>query len=178
MNPEIVYSGRFLRVCKRGTWEYVERTNASAVAIIVAVTPPSDEYPDGQLLLTEQFRPPVDKRVIALPAGLVGDVGDEEVIDGAKRELVEETGYVSDDWSVLASGPSSAGLTSEQVTFLLAKDVVKFGEGGGDEEEDIVVHLVPFILLMKWISEQESAGLLVEPKLYAGLYLFLPWGKK
>ena len=58
--------------------------------VLVAVTP------EGRLLLIEQYRPPVDRVVIELPAGLVGDLPgteNEPLAVGARRELVEETGY-------------------------------------------------------------------------------------
>ena len=47
--------------------------------------------PDGNLLLVDQYRPPVEGRVIELPAGLVGDDGPEGILE-AQRELLEETG--------------------------------------------------------------------------------------
>ncbi len=69
---ETLYSGRFLNLVRRGKWEFVERHSATGVVGIVAVT---DE---GRLLLVEQFRPPLQKQVIELPAGLAGDIAGEE----------------------------------------------------------------------------------------------------
>src|SRR5699024_2459270 len=87
---QLLYAGDFLRVKRRGHWEYVERVNARAVVVIVAVTDA------GELVLVEQPRVPVAANCIELPAGLVGDIAgaeDESLATAAARELEEETGY-------------------------------------------------------------------------------------
>src|SRR3954469_4815650 len=104
--PATVWKGKFLRVMKIGRWEYAERVNAIAGVVIVAVTN------DGNLLLTEQERLPVGKRVIELPAGLAGDLKGketEELALAARRELLEETGYEAGGLTWLTSGPPSPG---------------------------------------------------------------------
>ncbi|MCW8925413.1 MAG: NUDIX hydrolase, partial [Xanthomonadales bacterium] len=85
----IHYLGRFLGMKEVDGWEYAFRTNASGVVVMVPVT---DE---GELVLVEQYRKPVDNRLIELPAGLVGDLDDagEGFKEAAQRELFEETGY-------------------------------------------------------------------------------------
>ena len=101
------YHGRYLDLVERDGWEYSTRSNASAVVVIVAVTP------DDRLLLVEQYRRPVDARVIELPAGLVGDhvEPDESILDAARRELIEETGYAAGSIDFIMDCPSSAGMT-------------------------------------------------------------------
>src|SRR5688572_22580058 len=64
---QIVWEGKYLRVKVCGTWEYAERPNSPAGIVVIAVTP------EGNLLLTEQYRVPMGKNVIELPAGLSGD---------------------------------------------------------------------------------------------------------
>jgi ADP-ribose pyrophosphatase len=135
---------------------------------IVAIT---DER---RLILVEQFRIPLMKSVLELPAGLVGDVpGDEQeqLVDAARRELLEETGYEARQMKWLTSGPSSAGLTSEVVDFFLATGLVRINEGGGDHHEDIMVHEVPVDTARTWLAERSNGGVLVDPKVHAGLYL-------
>jgi ADP-ribose pyrophosphatase len=136
--------------------------------VLVAVTA------EGRLLLTEQHREPVGGPVIELPAGLVGDrpdEADEDLATAARRELLEETGYEARQIRPLAAGPPSAGLSSEVVTFLLAADLRRVGPGGGDEHEAITVHEVPLAGVPDWLAGQARAGRLVDPKVYAGLYL-------
>src|SRR6185437_3701262 len=73
-----LHKGKFFALVKEGHWEYVDRTNATGAAIIVAVT---DEQ---KLLLVEQYRIPVHARTIELPAGIIGDEpgsGDENHAD-------------------------------------------------------------------------------------------------
>lgn len=166
-DPTVLYEGKYLRALARGHWEFVTRKNASGVVIIVAVTP------NGDMLFVEQFRPPVGRRVIELPAGLAGDHADktgEPLSHAAIRELEEETGWRAARMEHLAEGPVSAGLTDETVTFFRAHELTSIGPGGGDEFESIVVHQVPVAEVPKWLTERQEAGALVDPKVFAALY--------
>lgn len=162
---EILYNGEYLRMRRRGNWEYAERTNASAAVIIVAVTP------QDKLLLVEQFRIPINAPSIEMPAGLVGDIDDGESIEtAAERELLEETGWQAGRIQYLMTGPSSSGMSNEQVAFVRALDLVKVGPGGGDETENIIVHEVPRSQAAAWLHARMAEGYWIDPKLYAGLY--------
>ena len=161
----ILHEGEFLRLLRRRHWEYVERTNAHGVAVIVAVT---DAH---ELLLVEQYRLPLERPVIELPAGLVGDIGEEEtLLEAAQRELEEETGYRAAHMRELASGPTTAGLSNEITTFCQADGLTRVGPGGGDDTETITVHPVPLAGLPDWLSAQSERAA-IDPKLYAGLWL-------
>jgi len=162
-----VYEGKWLRVKTCGSWEYAERTNATGAAIIVAVT---DEQ---KLLLVEQYRVPVHARTIELPAGIIGDDpgnGDEAHAEAARRELIEETGYEAAQIEPLTHGPASSGLTSENVTLFLATQLRRVGSGGGVAHENITVHEVPLKEIHSWLETKAQTGVLIEPKVYAGLY--------
>jgi ADP-ribose pyrophosphatase len=163
----IVWEGKHLRVKVCGTWEYAERCTSSTGVVIVGITS------EANLLLTEQYRVPMGKNVIELPAGLAGDEHHhgEEFIEAAKRELREETGYVAAHWHRLAGGPPSAGLSNETAVFFRATSLRKIGSGGGHGNEKIQVHEVPLKRVAEWLVEQEQNGLAVDPKIYAGLYL-------
>jgi hypothetical protein len=102
-----LYDGKFIRLVRQHNWEFVQRKNVSGIVGIVAVTD------DRRLVLVEQFRPPVGKPVIELPAGLAGDVAGsetEELADAARRELLEETGLRGEEMTRLCAGTASAGL--------------------------------------------------------------------
>jgi ADP-ribose pyrophosphatase len=166
-NLRVLAEGKYVRLVARGPWEWVERTNTSAAVVIIAVTG------KRELVLIEEYRYPLDARVVELPAGLVGDepgTGDEPFIEAAKRELLEETGCVSDDWRHLVEGPASPGLTNEQYILYLALNAKKIADGGGDDSEDIHVCLVPLDRVETWLQERRREGLLVDPKVYTGLY--------
>ncbi|MCB1065959.1 MAG: NUDIX hydrolase [Verrucomicrobiae bacterium] len=168
-DAQLVHGGKHLEFClTSGGWEYVRRREVKGTVAIVAITD------DKLLILTEQYRPPVGKKVIELPAGLAGDLpyqADEPLESAARRELKEETGYVAKNWTALREGPSSAGLTSETITFYYATGLTKMGEGGGDHTEDIRVHFVPIRDVPSWCADREREGLMVDFKIYAGLYL-------
>lgn len=162
---DVLYSGRFIEVERREGWEFVRRRNATAVVGVIAVTP------EGELLLVEQRRIPVDARVIELPAGLVGDGrADEELLTAAARELEEETGWTSTALTLLTRGPSSAGLTSEVTTLVRARKLTRIGAGGGVAGEDIVVHRVPLVGIADWLAGRSAAGLLIDHKVHAALW--------
>lgn len=166
-NIESLHEGRFLRLVRRGTWEFCQRTGISGVVGIVAVSP------EGKLILTQQYRPPVDAQVIELPAGLAGDIAgaeDEAHETSAIRELLEETGYRAAAMRPLCTSPSSAGLTDETITLFLASGLVREHDGGGDEHENIEVHEVPLADVPAWLEQKRQAGCLIDHKIYAGLY--------
>lgn len=173
-NPKItLHTSKFLALVKEGHWEYVDRTNATGAAIIVAVTE------ERKLLLVEQYRIPVHARTIELPAGIIGDEpgsSDEAHAEAARRELVEETGFEASHMVALTHGPSSGGLTSETVTLFQAANLRRVGAGGGVAHENITVHEVPLSTVHEWLEAQAKSGALVDPKVYAGLY-FIGRGK-
>ena len=72
------------------------------------------------VVLVRQFRQPVGRTTLEIPAG-IRDVEGEDPVDTGRRELAEECGLASDDWSVLTTVHSSPGWATEQVTLLLAR---------------------------------------------------------
>jgi len=96
--------------------------------------------------------------------------GNEDFEVAARRELLEETGYAADRFEELLRGPSSAGLSDEQLVFYRAHGLRKEGPGGGDASEDIRVHEVPLDSLRSWLDAQRAKGRLVEPKIFAALF--------
>lgn len=164
---EVVADAEHLRIVRRGTWEYAERKSISGIVGIIPVTE------EDEVVLIEQYRPPVDGRVVELPAGLVGDISgqeEESFESAAERELLEETGYQPKQLVRLFHSPPSPGMTSEDITFFLARNVEKVAAGGGDESEEIAVHVVPLAAVTDWLAGQREAGKLVDLKVYAGLF--------
>jgi ADP-ribose pyrophosphatase len=165
-DDRLLGEGRHLSLRERGTWEYVERRGKPGGVMVVAVTP------EGKLLLVEEDRPPVSGRVVSLPAGLSGDQGPEEESEAAARELREETGFEASELVFLGGGPSSPGLSSETVSFFLARGVRKVGDPA--EHEPVTLHEVPLASVRAWTRERERTGVRVHPLLWAGLYLAFP----
>jgi ADP-ribose pyrophosphatase len=70
----------------------------------------------------------------------------------------------------VTAGPSSSGITSEIITFYIAEDLWRVGPGGGTHGEDITVHEVPLEAVDAWLEARSAEGILVDPKVYTGLY--------
>lgn len=160
-------NGRWLRLMRRGRWEYAERTNPGGGVIIIALTA------DDKVLFVEQWREAVHSKTIEMPAGLVGDLAaspDESAVAAAHREILEETGYRAGRIEFLMSGPSSAGMSNEMIAFVRAYDLTREHAGGGDHTEDIVLHEVPRSEAPTWLLAKMREGYSIDPKLFAGLY--------
>ncbi|MEZ5365610.1 MAG: NUDIX hydrolase [Bryobacterales bacterium] len=171
--PETLFAGRFLKLMRRGTWEYAERPNANAIAAVVAVTDA------GEAVFVEQQRAPLQASTIEWPAGLIGDEDvDESIDEGANRELEEETGYRAHSFERLTRIPSSPGMTSETIWLMRANGLRRTGDGGGTEDEDIHVHLVPLEGVETWLRQREAEGKLIDPKVWAGLYFLVRRGTR
>ena len=165
--PEILYEGPWLRMVRRGRWEYAERTHGNGMAvIIIAVTP------DDEVLFVEQFRVPLGRRTIEMPAGLVGDDHANDTLEAAAhRELIVETGWQPARVDVLLVGPTSSGMSSERIAFVRALDLTRVGEGGGVDNEDITVHTVPRSQAPAWLMRKQAEGFELDLKLWAGLWM-------
>lgn len=163
---KVIAETPYLNLVQRGKWFLARRPNTSAVICVAAVA-------DGGLVLVEQYRPAVRKWTIELPAGLAGDIAgheEEPIVEAAKRELLEETGFVATTWDELWTMPSSAGLTDELVTLFRARGLQRQGVGGGDETENITVHEVPLREIHAWLDSQRQSGKLVDARVFAALY--------
>ena len=158
--PELTrWEGRFIAAKTRGRWEYVGRTRGIRAAAIIAI----DEDADGtrHVVLVSQYRVPLSRFCLEIPAGLIGDDDgeeDEDATSAAVRELEEETGYHAGKLEVLGEFYSSPGMVSECFTLLRATDLTKVGEGGGLEDETITVHRVPLKELSSFVAQWRAAG--------------------
>ena len=155
MSGETVWEGKFLSVVKDGSWEYAARKDDIGAAVIVAID-------DGHVLLVEQQRIPIGRACLELPAGLVGDEGeDESVVDAARRELEEETGYRAESVEELGEFFSSPGMTSERFSVVRATGLTRTGE----VEEGITLHRVPLADLAAFLRARRAAGIGIDAKL-------------
>ncbi len=96
---------------------------------------------EGEVVMVRQYRPPVDRAELGLPAGLVED--GEEPEPAARRELAEETGYGGGEWESLASIASSPSLKDNFAHLFLARGVERVVEQDFDEHERIEVEKLP-----------------------------------
>ena len=156
---EVMWEGKFVRALRRGKWEYASRARDIRAVVILA------EY-DGKVILVDQPRAGPDCRCVELPAGLVGDTDPGATIeDTAIKELEEETGFTAERVERLGDFYSSPGMLAESFTLVRLHGVRKIGEGGGDESEDINVHLVARADIANFLEQKRAEGLGVDVKL-------------
>lgn len=143
VRSETVYAGRIISVRTdvvrmpgdtTSSRDVVEHPGAVGVVAL-------DE--DGRVLLVNQYRHPVRRRLDELPAGLL-DVEGEPALETAKRELAEEAGYAADTWHVLVDTLTSSGMTDEAIRVFLARDLrVVDRDVQEHEEADMTTAWVP-----------------------------------
>ena len=157
--PQLMWEGKFVRAFKRGKWEYASRARDIRAVVVLA------EH-DGKVILVEQPRVPTDCRCIELPAGLVGDEDPNATVEStALKELEEETGFTAGRIERLGDFYASPGMLSEGFTLVRAHGVRKVGQGGGDENEDIKVHLVPRSEVANFLEQKRAEGFGMDVKL-------------
>ncbi len=156
---EIMWEGRFVMAKTRGRWEYCGRSRGIKAAAIIAL---DDDPKEGlHVILVSQYRVPLGRFCLEIPAGLIGDDDAEEgeaAVDAAARELEEETGYRAAHLETLGEFYSSPGMVSEQFTLIKATGLTKVGEGGGVSDENILVHRVPLEALSDFVEKWREAG--------------------
>ena len=156
---ETMWQGKYIRALKRGHWEYVSRTDDTRAVVVIA------EH-DGKIILVEQNRVPVGGRCVELPAGLVGDEDRNATVEEtAIKELEEEAGFTAERIEILGDFHSSPGMVAESFTLVLAHGVRKVGDGGGNDHEDIEVHLVARSEIPQFVAGRRSEGVAVDVKL-------------
>ena len=156
---ETMWEGKFVTAKRQGRWEYVARSRGIKAAVILAID-------DGHVLLVEQYRVPLGKNCIELPAGLIGDeTAGEDPVAAAGRELEEETGYRAGRLDHLGEYYSSPGMVSESFHMIHAHDLTKIGDGGGVEGEGITVHRVALDTLPAFVVAKRAEGCAIDTKL-------------
>ena len=156
---EIVWQGNFVTAKRKGKWEFVSRSRGIKAAVILAVE-------EGHVLLVEQYRVPLGRNCIELPAGLIGDETEgEDPLEAAGRELEEETGYRAAKLESLGEFYSSPGMVSESFTLVRASELTKVGEGGGTDGENITVHRVAIADLQAFLETKRAENIGVDVRL-------------
>jgi len=114
-------------------------------AIIVAVTP------DNKIIMVRQWRYSIGRECLELPAGSSNK--GENLIDTAKRELLEETNYISDDWQELKVYKVGTGAMRINGHIFLAKNAQLSDQGHQDDTEVITVETYSYSELLDMIDQ-------------------------
>lgn len=155
----VVYTGGWVRVEVEewsgiGSWEVVRRRDASGVLPIT---------PAGDVLLVKQFRPPIRRVLLEIPAGVM-DIDGEDALTCSARELFEETGYRHESIELLGGYYSSAGSSDEYVHLFIAR--TRAGPERGPEAGIEVVRLP-----LEQMAEAARAGRVRDAKTAMALLL-------
>lgn len=137
-----IFTGKFMQAWattfldkegKEHDWEWVERKD---VAMVFAVTK------DNNVVLIKNFRVPLERYVIELPAGLLDKQGESKE-EAIHRELMEETGYAAEKIYPLPADPFSVSISNNFFHYFIATGAVKVSDAHGEVTEDISVMEVP-----------------------------------
>ena len=149
---EDIYEGIFLKMKRdrvslpngqKAIREYL--THPGAVAIVALLD-------DGRVLLERQYRYPIAKACIEIPAGKLDP--HEDPLLCAQRELAEETGYTAKKWSYIRRIHPVISYSTEFIDIYLAEGLVP-GASHLDEEEFLDVFAAPLEQLISWVEEGE-----------------------
>ena len=126
---------------------------------------------NGNVLFVKQFRYPIKEVSIELPAGKL-EIGENPDL-AAKRELEEETGYISDNWVKLGYIYTSVGFCDEKLHLYLAKDL-KYKKQNPDEDEIIECEEYPLSKVMEMIdngviNDAKSICTILRARKYLGI---------
>jgi ADP-ribose pyrophosphatase len=116
----------------------------------------------GVVTLVRQFRYPLGRHFIELPAGKI-DEG-EDALDAAKRELREETGLIGSDWRHLSTLHPCIGYSDERIELYLAGGLTQ-ASATPDEGEHLEVMHIPVAQALEWVRD----GRITEAKAITGL---------
>jgi ADP-ribose pyrophosphatase len=156
---EVMCEGDWVRLVRRGNWEFASRAKDVKAVVVLA------EH-EGKVILIDQPRVGPDCRCVELPAGLVGDTDPDATPETtAIKELEQETGFTADRVERLGDFYASPGMLAESFTLVRAHGVRKIGEGGGDENEDINVHLVARAEIPNFLEQKRAEGFGIDVKL-------------
>lgn len=158
-----VYSGSFFRIEKDqarlpdGTSAFREFMRHPGAAAVIPL------FEDGTVLVERQFRYPMGRVFIELPAGKI-DRG-EHSLETARRELEEETGYVADEWYFVTTIHNAIGYSDEHIDLYLAKGLRK-GTVHLDAEEFIQSFRMPASELVDGVRQ----GRITDVKTVVGVF--------
>jgi ADP-ribose pyrophosphatase len=163
LDSKVVYDGNFINVRKdtvllpdgsTSTREYI--THPGAVAMLALLD-------NGNLVMERQFRYPLRREFIELPAGKI-DQG-EDILVTAQRELLEETGYVASEWIHLTTAWPCIGYADERMEYFLARGLTHVGRKL-DDGEFLEVFELSLQDALEWIRQ----GKINDSKTILGLF--------
>lgn len=163
LDSQVMYDGGFIEVLKDtvrlpdgsiSTREYI--THPGAVAMLALLD-------NGNLVMERQFRYPLHREFIELPAGKIDD--GEDILGTAQRELLEETGYVADEWIHLTTAWPCIGYSDERMEYFLARGLKHVGRNL-DDGEFLEVFELSLADAIEWIRQ----GKITDSKTIVGLF--------
>ena len=119
---------------------------------------------EGEVILIEQFRHGTAEIILEIPGGMI-DEG-EEPGAAAKRELLEETGFSSQDWVLLGKSDPNPAIQNNTVYHFLARDCAKTADTSFDQHESIATKIMPLSVVENLIAKGEITHSLVLAAFY------------
>lgn len=171
LGDEVVFDGKYIQTIIRSirardgsrvTWEMVRRKTYGRIVVVLPVTS------QQEVILLKIYRVPPRAYILEACAGLMDRAGESEE-DAARREMLEETGYISQKLVPLMAGPFNSGLVEDEIVYFLAPDAQKVQEPVLENAEDIELIILPLSGLFSYL-QNPPGNMKADIKLFSVLY--------
>lgn len=171
LGDTVVFDGKYIQTILRSirardgkcvTWEMVRRKTHGRIVAVLPVTF------QKEVVLLKIYRVPPRAYILEACAGLMDRAGESEE-NAARREMLEETGYVSEKLVPLFAGPFNSGLVEDEIVYFLAPDARKVQEPTLENAEDIELVALPLSEIFTYLQNPPE-NLKADIKLFSALY--------
>lgn len=168
---ELVYEGAILKVYKdhmefangnTADWDYIHHDGAAAVVPVLD---------DGRVLMVSQYRNALERYTLEIPAGKLDDPNEPGLVC-ARRELEEETGYMSENLEWLATLRTTVAFCNERIEIYVAKNLIPTHQHlDEDEYVDVKAYTLEELKEMIFTGKIEDSKTIAAILAYESKYL-------
>lgn len=158
IDRQVVHSSKYLTFAHDTIADATGRQHTREVVLHPGAVTIAAVLPDGRVLLVRQYRHPVGRVMLELPAGTLDKLADgsiEEPLAAAKRELWEETGHHAANWRRLSGFYTAPGFADEHMTLFLATGLSSGEDHTPEEDENLLVEALSLPELVERVKRDE-----------------------
>jgi 8-oxo-dGTP pyrophosphatase MutT (NUDIX family) len=153
LKSEIVYETAWIKVRRDEVLNHKGKPLTYSVIDLqhpsVFIVATNDKH---EIFIQQEYKYTIDRTIWAIPAGHADGEASEDLLKAAKRELLEEAGLVSDDWTDLGLFFQGIGIANLPYRIFLARDVRSESDARDEVEQISNQHFVPIEKIEKMIA--------------------------